>query len=147
MIEYRGFTVYGEPVGKGRPKFSTINGHAAAYTPKKTVNYENLVRLTYQEAFGHKNPFEKDVQLKVRIRAYFQIPKSASKKKRQQMLDREIRPTKKPDTDNVAKSICDALNGIAYYDDSQVVTLEVNKYYSDEPRALIEIMEVEEDED
>lgn len=67
------FTVLGCPVGKGRPKFSTFNGHVMAYTPAKTVNYENLVRLTYQEAFGHKKPFDKDVQLKVRIRAYFQI--------------------------------------------------------------------------
>lgn len=141
-MDYRGFTVFGEPVGKSRPKFSTINGHASAYTPAKTVNYENLVRLTYQAAFGYKKAFEKDALVKVRIRAYFQIPKSANKKKRQMMIDGIIRPTKKPDTDNIAKSICDALNGIAYYDDAQVVDLTVSKYYSEEPKAYIEIEEV-----
>ena len=135
------FTVYGTPVGKGRPKFSTFNGHATAYTPAKTVNYENLVKLSYQQQCNNK-PYEKDVPLKAEIAAYFPIPKSASKKKRQMMLDGQNRHTKKPDTDNIVKAVLDALNGIAFYDDSQVCVIFCGKYYSDEPRVEILISEI-----
>lgn len=132
MIE---FTVYGEPTGKGRPKFSTFNGRAMAYTPKKTENYESYVKLAYQASGAEK--FPDDVQIYAEIDAYYAIPKSTSKKKKQKMIDGEIRPTKKPDTDNIAKIILDALNGIAYHDDAQVVSLSVRKYYSEEPRVEV----------
>lgn len=135
------FTVYGNPIGKSRPKFSTINGYAQTYTPAKTTNYENLVRLSYQQKYGGQI-IEKDIPLRVEISAYFPIPKSISKKKHEQMQAGEIRHTKKPDSDNIVKAICDALNSVAYYDDSQVCELIVKKYYSDEPRAEITISEV-----
>ena len=133
------FTIPGVPVGKGRPKFSTFNGQAVAYTPEKTVNYENLVKLSFQ-ASGEK-PFDRETQLKAIILAYFPIPKSTSKKKREKMQTDLILPTKKPDTDNIAKAILDALNGVAYYDDAQVVELHVVKKYSDEPRAEVMIID------
>jgi Holliday junction resolvase RusA-like endonuclease len=138
MIE---FTVLGEPVGKSRPKFSTFNGHAMAYTPAKTVNYETLVKLSYQQQCGG-NPYEKDVALRAEITAYFPIPKSASMKRKKMMLDGVIRHTKKCDADNLAKACLDALNGIAYYDDSQVSELFVSKQYSDNPRVIIKISEI-----
>lgn len=133
------FTIPGVPVGKGRPKFSTFNGHAVAYTPEKTVNYENLVKLSFQ-ASGEE-PFGRETQLKAIILAYFPIPKSTSKKKREEMQTDLILPTKKPDTDNIAKAILDALNGVAYYDDAQVVELHVVKKYSEEPRAEVMIID------
>ena len=136
------FTVYGTPVGKGRPKFSTFNGHATAYTPAKTVNYENLVKLSVQQQQRGLKPFDKDVPLQADIIAYFPIPKSTSMKRRKMMLEGKIRHTKKCDADNLAKSILDALNGIAFYDDSQVCELAVSKYYSDEPRVDIIIREI-----
>lgn len=136
------FTVYGTPVGKGRPKFSTFNGRAAAYTPQKTVNYENLVKLSVQQQQKGLKPFDKDVPLQADIIAYFPIPKSTSKKKREAMLNGEMYHTKKPDADNITKCILDALNGIAYYDDSQIVYVRVKKNYSDEPRAEITIHEI-----
>lgn len=135
------FTVLGVPVGKGRPKFSTANGHAVAYTPAKTTNYETLVRLSYQQQCN-KYPFKKDEELAATIVAYFPIPKSTSKKNQALMQDCKIRHTKKPDCDNVAKAVLDALNGIAYYDDSQIVALDVRKFYSDEPRIEILIREL-----
>jgi Holliday junction resolvase RusA-like endonuclease len=58
------------------------------------------------------------------------------------MVEGKIRHTKKCDADNLAKSILDALNGIAYYDDSQVCELLVRKYYSDNPRVEILISEI-----
>ena len=135
------FTIPGEPAGKARPKFSTFNGHVRAITPKQTVSYENLVKLSFGQAYPGAKPIEKDVPLLVTIAAYFKIPASVSKKRREAMLEDRIRPTKKPDTDNIAKAVLDALNGIAYYDDSQVVTLTVDKLYSDTPRVEVEISE------
>ncbi len=125
----------GVPVGKGRPKFSTFNGHAVAYTPEKTVNYETLVKLAFQQS--GEAAFDKETQLRAEINAYFPIPKSTSKKKREQMERGLILPTKKPDTDNIAKAILDALNGIAYYDDAQICELHVYKFYSSNPRAEV----------
>ena len=82
------------------------------------------------------------MQLRAEIIAYFPIPKSTSKKKRDEMERGLILPTKKPDTDNIAKAILDALNGLAYYDDAQVVHLEVQKRYSNEPRAEVFINDI-----
>ncbi len=129
-------TIPGSPIGKGRPKFSTFGGYPKAYTPQKTVNYENLVKLSYQQQCNDK-PYPKEISLRAEIKAYFAIPKSASKTKRDMMLKGQINPTKKPDTDNIAKAILDALNGIAYYDDSQIVDLTLYKRYSDSPRAEV----------
>jgi Holliday junction resolvase RusA-like endonuclease len=58
------------------------------------------------------------------------------------MLDNKIYPTIKPDTDNIAKSILDSLNGIAYKDDKQVVKLTVEKRYDEIPSVSVWISEV-----
>ncbi len=137
------FCVYGEPQGKGRPKFSTVNGHVTARTPEKTVLYENLVKTEYRVQSGIR--FPDDAMLVVRIIAYLTIPKSASKKKRQAMLDKKIRPTKKPDFDNVGKVICDSLNGIAYRHDAQIVEASIKKYYSETPRVVVSITAINEE--
>lgn len=128
------------PVGKGRPKFSTFGGYSKAYTPVKTVNYENLVKIAFQQT--GEQPFERETQLRADITAFFPIPKSVSKKKREEMNRGLLMHTKKPDCDNIAKSILDALNGLAYYDDSQICELSVYKMYSDEPRAEVVIKEL-----
>ena len=69
--------------------------------------------------------------MEMKVTAYFKIPKSASKNKRQAMLLGEIRPTKKPDADNILKAVADALNGVAYKDDACVVKMDVEKFYAD----------------
>jgi len=135
------FCIYGEPQGKGRPKFSTVNGHARAMTPDKTVLYENLVKTEYRNQSGKR--FPDDAMLDVRIFAYYSMPKSVSKKKRQAMLDKKLRPTKTPDFDNIGKVICDSLNGIAYRDDAQIVDAMVRKFYSDNPRVVVSISDIE----
>ena len=88
--------------------------------------------------------FHKQFQgpLKLTITAYFPIPSSASKKKKELMLAGIIRPTIKPDWDNIGKIVTDALNHLAYDDDKQIVEAIVRKLYSDEPRVEIEIEEV-----
>lgn len=128
------FTVPGNPVGKARPRM-TRSGHA--YTPDKTVSYENLVKMCFIEKYTDWVPVSGEAIL--RLNAYYPIPKSASRKKKIDMVIGEIRPTKKPDLDNVMKAIADALNGIAYVDDSQIVTAEVRKYYDDTPRVEVVI--------
>ena len=128
------FIIQGKVQAKQRPRF---NGKFA-YTPKETVAYENWVKTCYLEKYKGQRPLE------VKIIAYYDIPKSTSKKKQQQMLNNEIFPTVKPDTDNIAKSILDSLNKIAYLDDKQVVKLEVEKYYSQAPSTVVMIEEIKE---
>ena len=136
------FTIRGEPKGKGRPKFSRQGNIVRTYTPDATANYENYVKMEYWNQCGQRM-FTKGGQLDMRLTAYFAIPASTSKKRQQLMRDKVIRPTKKPDMDNIIKIIADALNGIAYYDDSQIVDTAVRKFYSDEPRVVVKISEVE----
>lgn len=132
--------IYGEPQGKGRPRFSTVCGHVKTRTPDQTVIYENLVKTEYRNQSGVR--FPDDAMLDVRVMAYYTIPKSISKKKRQAMLDHKVRPTKKPDFDNIGKVICDSLNGIAYRDDAQIVDAQVRKFYSDTPRVVVIITDI-----
>ena len=136
------FKIYGDPKGKGRPRFSAKLGRA--YTPKETVRYENLVKLEYKAQSGQwfgDNPIKCDIMV------YFQIPKSVSKKVKEKMRNGEIRPTKKPDWDNIGKIICDSLNGIAYADDKQIVDGGVHKYYcKDEINQPITVVRIEDDQ-
>ena len=134
------FCIHGEPQGKGRPRFSSVCGHVKPRTPDETVRYENLVKTEYRQQSGAR--FPDDAMLDVRIFAYYSIPKSVSKKKRQAMLDKRIRPTKKPDFDNIGKVICDSLNGIAYRDDAQVVDSMVRKFYGETPKVVVTIEEI-----
>ncbi|HEY5576231.1 MAG TPA: RusA family crossover junction endodeoxyribonuclease [Clostridiaceae bacterium] len=135
MIE---FTIPGEPKAKARPRMSTKTGHT--YTPQDTINYENWVKQCFMLSRDKKRL---EGQLAAKIYCYFTIPKSASKKKRELMLNGKIRPTKKPDIDNVCKAILDSLNGIAYHDDSQVVECLISKCYSEIPRVDIKLLELE----
>ena len=100
--------------------------------------YENLVKTAYTTQCGNTK-FSDDAQLSLSIHAFFAIPKSASKKKRQDMIDGIIRPTKKPDMDNIVKIVADALNQIAYKDDAQIVDAVIFKYYSDNPHVYVRI--------
>jgi Holliday junction resolvase RusA-like endonuclease len=133
------FCVDGEPKGKQRPRASIVHGHARMYTPKDTVNYETLVRYTYQSEVGKKL----EGAIEATIIGYFPIPKSTSKKKAEMMRNHEIPYTNKIDTDNLAKVILDSLNNIAYDDDKQIYKLSVEKWYSDFPRVVVELREKE----
>lgn len=137
MIE---LMIPGKPMGKQRPR---VMRNGITYTPKETVNYETLIKQLFAVG-GHVGIFEGP--LKMRVKAYFEISKSTPKKNIPLMIQGQIRPTKKPDMDNIIKIIADALNGIAYHDDSQIVQAYVEKFYDIKPRAEIQIdkLEVEE---
>lgn len=130
------FVVYGEPVAKGRPKFARMGNQVRAYTPAKTANYEALVKWEYMRQCGGER-FPDGEYVDAKVMAYYGIPQSVSKKRRGLMESGEIRPTKKPDLDNVIKSICDSLNDIAYKDDSQIVHCDADKFYSEQPRVEV----------
>lgn len=131
----------GEPVGKGRPRVVRNGAFSRTYTPEKTASYENLVKITYDSRY-HNMIFPADAHLSMTIRANYGIPKSASARKRKAMIDGEIRPTKKPDCDNVGKIIADALNGMCYHDDAQIVEMRIEKWYSNRPCVIVEVKEL-----
>ena len=136
------FTIPGPPQGKGRPRVvRTKTGASLTYTPDKTVAYEELVRIRYKAA-EHGFQFPDDAQLAVQIIAWFQIPKSKSRKIRFAMAAGQVLPTKKPDCDNIVKIVCDALNGIAYKDDQQVVLAQIRKRYAEIPKTEVKLWEV-----
>ena len=134
------FTVPGEPVAKGRPRF-TRSGFA--YPDKKTDRYENLVRLAYVEAYPDRKPAEGPIA--VTIRADFPPLKSWSKKKKAAAAVDNLPKTTKPDLDNLVK-VLDGLNKIAWVDDAQIYNIEAWKGYSEQPRLEILIF-LEEEED
>jgi Holliday junction resolvase RusA-like endonuclease len=127
-------TIPGQPRGKQR----TGGGDGGRrYTPEQTRNYEDKVRWLWRQKHPGMQPLT--VPLYVVIRAYFEPPKSASKSRREDMLTGKIRPTVTPDWDNIGKIICDALNGLAYEDDRQIVGATVIKAYADEPSVWVSI--------
>lgn len=133
------FKVIGEPVGKARHRYVMRGKHVQTYTPEKTILYEELVKTSYLEQVKDKRMLEGSLNAK--ITAFFKIPKSTPKYKAEKMIKGEIIPTKKPDLDNIAKAVLDALNGVAYHDDKQIGTLFVEKYYSTEPRVEVILVE------
>lgn len=132
----------GVPVAKGRPKVVRRGSHAMAYTPQKTVNYETLVKqCAYNWALrcGALHPLEGPVSLVVR--AFW--PCRAPRKRAPRTAERKA---KRPDCDNVLKSVMDGLEGVVYMHDAQVCRATVEKWYAaqgDAPRVEVEVGRVE----
>lgn len=135
------FVVYGEPRGKQRPRMCYVNGKTIVYTPKPTKEYEKKIKKCYKAISN--NFFDKNVPVEVNIKAFFPILKNVSGKLKIKFLSGKILPTKPPDLDNTAKIVCDALNGVAFFDDSQVCRLIVEKCYSLIPKIVVELKEME----
>ena len=127
------FIVDGKPQGKQRPRFSRRSG--VVYTPAKTAKYEKAIAKAYADAGGKCIPA--DCYVSVSVSAFFPVPKSYSKKKREDCIERILRPDKKPDMDNILKVVLDGLNLIAYEDDKQVVELIGRKYYTESDGYLL----------
>lgn len=135
------FMVPGQPYGKGRPRIGKVGKHARMFTPEKTVAYESLVALFASQAMQGKPLISGPVSVSMML--VFSIPESWSKKKRAQAQDAEIWPTTKPDMDNVVKAVFDAINGVVWVDDVQVVSLAVSKSYGDQPAVHVAVMPME----
>lgn len=135
-MEYE-FEVIGKIVGKERPRVNMYSG--MVYTPTKTKDYETLV----QQYFKIKYPSFTELtgRVGIDIVAYLSIPKSTPKKSVPDMLDNKVSPTKKPDIDNIAKSILDAMNKFIIHDDNQVSKISIEKRYGEEEKVHIRIYE------
>jgi Holliday junction resolvase RusA-like endonuclease len=137
------FEVKGRVVPKGRPR---VTKRGITYTPERTKEYEELVKYSFLSKYRNVEPSTKE--FKARIVAYFEVPKSYSKKKREMLLPIEGITCSgagykgKLDLDNIAKSILDALNNVVYVDDSQVTLLLVYKLYGEEAKVEVELEEI-----
>jgi len=132
------FTIPGTPVAKARARSGrTKTGSTVHYTPKNTAYYENLAKMCAYDAMNKYDKLTGPVQ--VVITCYLPIPKSFSKKKREMAVNNKIFPIIKPDVDNLAKSICDAMNGIVYDDDKQIVRAQITKLYGIAPMAEVTV--------
>lgn len=80
--------------------------------------------------------------ISMQITAVYPVPASYPKRDKVAALAGDLLPTKKPDADNVAKVIADALNGLAYDDDAQITDLSVLKRYGEEPEVRVKLWPV-----
>jgi len=140
------FVIPGEPKGKGRARsrIAKMGGgrqFVTHYTPKDTVEYENLVRMAAHEAMEGDAPTR--FPCLVSIAAYCSVPASWSNKRRALALDGEILPTGKPDLDNTEKAVLDGMNKIVFRDDSVVCEVRKSKRYSETPRVEVVVRELD----
>ncbi|MFW6002652.1 MAG: RusA family crossover junction endodeoxyribonuclease [archaeon] len=128
------FIIPGQPKGKGRPRFRRFGKFVSTYTDKKTLEYENKIKDIYIKLDSRpKDPIE--VPIEANIKFKLQIPNSLSKKKQ---LLLEGKPCfKKPDLDNLIKSLLDGLNGVSFIDDSQVFSIVARKVNSMKPETIV----------
>lgn len=133
------FSVDGQPKGKGRPRFKRAGSFISTYTDPKTREYESIVAARARVAMGETLPLLSPLSVSMCFR--LPMPKATPKKRVASLLDGSVRPSKRPDLDNLNKSVMDALNGIVYRDDCQVVTLNSTKVYAQTPGVDICIME------
>ena len=133
------FSIPGKPFGKQRPKAARRGGFIQIYTPRETKLYEEHALRSYIETIGKvklTGPIEAEV------RGVFPVPKSSSKKEQQKMLSGEIDHTKKPDCDNMGKVVFDALNSVAFDDDSAICRAYIDKRYGENPRVDVRLKEL-----
>ena len=122
------FDIEGNPVPKGRPRFRRTKTFITTYTPKKTLDFEDQVKKASQESMGNVEPLETPIAVYLYFR--LPIPQSYSKKATEACLKGSQRHVKRPDLDNLAKSVLDGMNGIVFKDDSQITSLHCTKVYS-----------------
>lgn len=137
MVE---FIIPGNPVPQARPRAGKRGSKIVMYDPKESKEYKQYVALIAKQ---HAPKTLLEGALSVRIKIYREIPKSTTKKDRALIFEGIKRPVTKADTSNYVKGIEDALNGIIYKDDSQIVDLYASKFYSDNPRVEIEVREID----
>lgn len=129
------------PIPKGRPRFHiSRRGQVHTFTPDKTSAFEYLIAQKFKEQ-SNSFKFERDIPLKVSLFFGMPIPMSTTKRRKAAMLDGVLKHTKKPDLDNLIKAVLDALNDVAWEDDSQIIRVAAEKEYSEDPYVYIKISE------
>jgi len=112
-----------------------------AYDEKKYASWKDHARLAASRAMNGRPPLVCAIDFKVKV--FFQIPQSMSKRKQQEAQRGILRPTITPDYDNLAKACADSLTGIVFRDDKFIVEARIEKWYSDRPRVEMEVREVD----
>jgi len=130
------FCVPGKPQAKQRARVCKFG----TYTPKETINYENLITMCFLDQIKIDNPIESPII--IYITARFAPANSFSATKKRKMIVGNIKHTQKPDLDNIIKTVKDALNKVAYKDDSQIYAIWAKKEYHDKDELLVTIKEV-----
>ena len=130
------FTVYGNPVAKGRPRFAKRGNFVQTYTPEKTKTYETEVAMMASAAMGASEALEG--ALEAFIYVTYAVPASYSKKRSEACLSGLEKHTKKPDLDNVVKSVVDGMDKIVFLNDSQITSIHATKVYGE--IAKVEVM-------
>jgi Holliday junction resolvase RusA-like endonuclease len=134
------FTIYGHPVAKGRPRFSTRGKFPVAYTPEKTKNYESDVGMMAKAAMGASEPLEG--ALEAFIYVTFPVPASYSKKRTEACLSGQEKHTKKPDLDNVVKAVLDGMSDIVFLSDSQITSIHATKVYGEVAKVEVLVKQI-----
>lgn len=134
------FTIPGEPVPQGRPRATSRGGFTRMYDPPASREYKKLVKI-----YASKNRPDKLLEgyVEVEMHIYKRSLKSFSKRKQEEAEQGKLRPKTKPDADNYAKGILDAMKGIIWQDDGQVTDLIARKYYSERPRVEVAIRAID----
>lgn len=126
--------INGTPVGKGRPRFTS---RGVAFTPRPTRVAENDIRLAWRAALSPRLPDDAPIAMYVWL--FHERPKSHLKADGSLSALGRRTPfaIRKPDVDNSAKLVCDALNGLAYRDDAQITDLFVCRRWSDVAQTIV----------
>ena len=106
-------------------------------TAQRYLSYKRYIGAVAKQHF--KEPVDKPIGITIAF--YYPIPKKWSKAKKAEANDQGIVPVVKPDIDNCIKGVFDALNGIAWKDDNQVVEVRSLKLYSITPMIIVTIKE------
>ena len=140
MIEFK---VEGKAVPQPRPRVVRMrNGQTRAYNSEKSVVYKRIVKAAALSEMNKQRLTMTERPLAMRLTFVFSPPKSYTKKKLEAVKRGELRYTKKPDLDNLAKAILDACNNTVYKDDSQIITLSINKEYGHTDHVAVEITQL-----
>jgi Holliday junction resolvase RusA-like endonuclease len=123
---------YGEPKAQARHRISQLANHM--YDPSMGLKEWLVSQIIHQLP---KNFKLVDSEIFMSLKFYRSIPKSTPKNKKILMEAGILLPSKKPDLDNYIKLVQDALNKVLYVDDSQIVLLNSEKFYSSKPRVEI----------
>lgn len=126
--------VLGDPKGQPRPRAFSRGGMTRVYDPGTAEAWKSQIAIAFKDAKpADFTPFEGPVNLNIHF--FFTRPKSHFNR-------HGLKPdaprfvTKKPDADNAAKAVMDALTTLGVWrDDAQVGILSVSKRYTDTPQA------------
>ena len=131
------FEIYGPPIPQKQTRFTCAGGKPRTWDPSK-VDKE---KIQWQiKPFAPKEPLTGAIELTIHF--YLAIPKNTPSKTRKAMINRIILPVVKPDEDNLAYIVSNALKNLVYKDDNQVCVKHVYKFYGEKPKTVIKVREI-----